>query len=466
MISMRRAAYLFVWTPLLIGISPACASIEFSPSIQISQYWTDNRELTADELSQEDTITEIQPEIALTLTSRRHRGELEARYQHLTYRRADETRSFQQYNASTNSELSSDLLFLDLAANRTQSAISEQQAVAANNLSLISNRTDVSTYNINPYLLKQWSSRWRSRIDYNYRDTRFEIAGINDSQTQMFTALTSYGGNGAIFSVDLSFNGVRTESQLSTRPAEFDELRLDSRYQMNATWAWLLNVGYEEGRYDRATTEKTRGGFGEVGFETMPTRKITLNGLIGERYFGNTASLRLLYRYNLRTGVEVGYRTDITQSAIEINRASVQTGVIAQFDNLGDTFLANEVFKVRRSDARIYFQWARSRGELLASHEIRDFQLSLNQEIIDSVVANWNWSITAKSSLDLELSVLDRELNNQVGDDRLNYALVRIESKSTKMVSIGGEYSISSRSGAAIQAYRQQQVGLFVNVLF
>ena len=100
--SMWRVVYLSIGASLLPGISPACASIEVSPSIQISQYWTDNRELTADELSQEDTITEIQPEIALTLTSRRHRGELEARYQYLTYRRADETRNFQQYNASTN----------------------------------------------------------------------------------------------------------------------------------------------------------------------------------------------------------------------------------------------------------------------------------------------------------------------------------------------------------------------------
>ncbi len=465
-ISMRRAAYLFVWTPLLVGVTPAAASIEIIPSVLVSQYWSDNLSLAADELREGGAITDVSPGVAVTMRSRRHRGVLDARYQHLSYRRSGETRGFQQFSASTNSELAADFLFLDLAANRTQSAISDQQAVAANNLSLTSNRTDVSTYSINPYLLKQWSSHWRTRVDYAYRDTRFNAVSANDSQTESFTALASYAESGDILSFDLSFNAVRTESQLSSRPAEFDEVRLNSRYQMNPNWAWLLNVGYEEDRYDRATVETTRGGFGEIGFEAMPTRKISINALIGEHYFGDTAALRLLYRYNLRTGFEAGYRTDITQSAIEVNRANAPATVISLFDNLGDNFLLNEVFEIRRSDVRAYYQWARSRGEISAYHEIRNFQLSLNREVIDSVAANWNWSMTAKSTLEVALSVRDRTPNTQPESDRLTYALVRIESQPRRMISVGGEYSVTSRSGSAIQEYRQQLIGLFVNVVF
>ncbi len=467
MMSMWRAAYLFVWASLLAGLSPVQASIEIEPSITASQYWTDNRELVAEELSQEDVITEIQPEIKLTLSSRRHRGELAASYQHLTYHRANETRSFQQYRASTNSALLPDLLFLDLSADRVQSTISQLGAVAANNRTLSTNRTDVSTIGIRPYLVKQWDSRWRSRIDYDYQDIKYKSTTLNDSQLQEITALTEYGGSGDNIRINLSYNGVRSESDRVTTPAEFDEVRLDTRYQMNRTWAWLLNIGYEKDSYDRSTIEKTQGGFGEIGVELSPTRKIVVNATIGERYFGDTASLRLLYRYNLRTGIEMSYRKDITQTALELNRneeTSVASPVV--FDGLGNTFLVTEVFKTRRSNALFYYQWVRSRGELSASREIRDFQLGLNQEVVDFVEASWNWSVTAKSTLDLAFSVRDRETDGQIGKDRLSYLSMRVETRPTRSVSMGGEYSITRRAADIAQRYREQQAGLFVSMLF
>jgi len=465
--SMWRAALLIVWSSLLAGISPVQANIELTPSITASQYWTDNRELATEKLSQEDAITEIKPEIRLTLSSRRHRGELGASYQHLTYHRANETRSFQQYRASTNSELFPDLLFLDLSAGRVQSAITQLDAVAVNNRTLSTNRTDVSTVGIKPYLVQQWNSRWRSRIDYDYQDIKYKSTLLTDSRVQEVIALTEYGGRGDNISVNFSYNRVRAESDGITTPSEFDEIRLDTRYQVNRAWTWLLNGGYEEDRYERSTVEKTEGGFGEVGVEFSPTRKIAVSGTIGERYFGDTASLRLLYQYNSRTGIEMSYRKDITQTAIELNRnGESDEATPAAFDRLGNTFLVTEVFKTRSSNALFYYQWARSRGELSGYREIRDFQLGLNQEVVDFVAASWNWSMTAKSSLDLALSVRDRETDSQIGKDRLSYVSMRVETLPTRSVSIGAEYSITRRAADIAPRYREQQAGLFISMLF
>ncbi len=464
---MWRAAYLFVWSSLWLGLMPAQANIEIAPSITASQYWTDNRELTAEELSQEDSITEIQPEITLILTSRRHRGELGASYQHLTYHRANETRSFQQYRASTNSELFPDLLYLDLSANRAQSAVSQLDSIAANNRTLSTNRTDISTIGIRPYLVKQWNSRWRSRINFDYQDIKYKSTELNDSQLQEVTALTEYGGSGDNISVNLSYNGVRVESDGVTTPSEFDEIRVDTRYQMNRAWAWLLNAGYEEDRYERSTIEKTKGGFGEIGAEFLPTRKIVVSGTFGERYFGDTASLRLRYQYNSRTGVEASYRKDITQTTLELNRSGTSgEATPAVFDGLGNTFLVTEVFKTRSSNALFYYQWARSRGELSGSREIRDFQLGLNQEVVDFVAASWNWSITAKSTLDLAFSVRDRETVSLPGKDRLSYLSMKVETRPVRSVSMGGEYTITRREADIALSYREQQVGLFIRMLF
>ncbi|VAW90507.1 hypothetical protein MNBD_GAMMA17-1995 [hydrothermal vent metagenome] len=464
---MWRAAYLFVWSSLWMGVMPAQANIEIIPSILASHYWTDNRELTVDALSEKDSITEIKPEVTLILTSRRHRGELGASYQYLTYQRADETRNFQQYRASTNSELLSELLFLDLSADRVQSAVSQLGAVAANNRTLSTNRTDVSTVGIKPYLVKQWNPRWRSRIDYDYQDIKYKSTELTDSQVQEITALTEYGGRGDNISVNLSYSGVRVESDRVTTPTELDEIRLDTRYQMNSTWTWLLNAGYEEDRYERSTVEKTEGGFGEIGAEFLPTRKIVVSGTIGERYFGDTASLRLLYQYNSRTGVEASYRKDITQTSIELNRSgTLDETTPAAFDGLGNTFLVTEVFEIRRSNALFYYQWPRSRGELSGYREIRDFQLSLNQEIVDFVTASWNWSMTAKSSLDLAFSIRDRETVSLPGKDRLSYVSIKVETAPIRSVSMGGEYTITKREADIALSYREQQVGLFIRMLF
>ncbi len=462
-----RAACLFFCSSLWMGMMPAQANIEIIPSILASHYWTDNRELTAEELSQEDSITEIKPEVTLILTSRRHRGELGASYQHFTYRRANESRSFQQYRASTNSELFSDLLFLDLSANRVQSAVSQLGAVAANNRTLSTNLTDISTVGIRPYLEKQWNPRWRSRIDYDYQDIKYKSIELADSQVQEITALTEYGGRGDNISINLSYNGVRVESDRVTTSTAFDEIRLDTRYQMNSTWTWLLNAGYEKNRYERSTVGKTEGGFSEVGTEFSPTRKIVVNGTIGERYFGDTASLRLLYQYNLRTGVEVSYRKDITQTSIELNRSEISDEATpAVFDGLGNTFLVTEVFNIRSSNVLFYYQWARSRGELSGSRQIRDFQLGLNQEIVDFVEASWNWSMTAKSSLDLAFSIRDREIVRQPGKDRLSYVSMKVETRPIRSLSMGGEYTITRREADVALSYREQQVGLFIRMLF
>lgn len=460
-----RSFHLIVASLLLSFSNPAVlyASIEIVPAIGGSHYWTNNRSLAVDELREEDTITEIRPEIALTMESRRHRGVLDASYQHLTYHQANETRSFQQYRASTNSELTPGLFYLDLSADKIQTAISPQAVVGTNNLSLTTNRTDVQTSTVHPYLLKQWNPRWQSRVDYSYRDNSFESNQLTDSQVQEFTVMTRYGATDDEIQVTLSYDGVRSESDNVALPAEFDEIRLDTRYQMNKYWAWLLNAGYEEDRYQASTIEKTEGGFGEVGAEIVPTSKIVIYGTVGERYFGDTASLRIQYQYNSRTGGDIGYRKDVTQNAIELNRI---IGAQSQFGVLFDPVLLTEVFEIKRSDARLYYEWAKSRGELSGYHEIRDFQLTQNQEIIDYIEAVWAWSITAKSRLDLEISMQERESENLSGKDRLNYALMRIETNPMRQVSMGGEYSQSRRTVDFAQSYREQQVGIFVRVLF
>ncbi len=451
---------------LLVTFSSAYAKVEIVPTLLTTYSWTDNLSLAIDALQEEEMVTEIRPEVTLNLESRRHRGTLNTSFQHFTYQRRDETRELQQYRARTNSMLVTDMLYLNFSADRSQRAASEQGVVAVNNVALISNRTDVSSFNVNPYLLKRWSPYWKSTIDYSYREINDESSATNNSQTQELTGMLSYGRGGEPLSMDLSYRGVRVGVERNLRPTELNEIRLDTHYQMSSILALLLNAGYEEDQYNRATTEKTQGGFGEVGVELLPTRKVSVSGTVGERYFGNTAFLQLLYRYNRETGVEIGYRKDITQTAVESTSSELQLGVGGQFDELNNTFLTTEVNKTRRTNIRFYYQRAKSRGELSGYYVIRDFQLSLNREVVDFIAATWSWSVTARSTVDIDFSIRGREIDNQVGEDRLQYARLKFQTIPRKNVSIGGEYGVTKRSGSAFQNYRQQQLGVFVNLSF
>lgn len=451
---------------LVVTQTTVQASIEITPAVLISQYWTDNRSLAADDQREAETITEIQPELTLQLDSRRHQAMLNARYQYLAYRRADETREFQQYSAASSSILAPDLLFIDLAASKFQSAVSQQDVVAANNLSLISNRTDVSSYNIHPYLSKQWSPRWRSRIDYNYNDIRYETAQFNDRQTQELKGQVGYGQSGGKIQVDLSYKTLKSENDLLVNANKFDEIRLDTRYQVNNSWALLFNAGYEDNQYESASAVKTEGGFGEVGVEVNPTRKIVFRGVVGDRYYGNSSMLSLQYNYSNQAGLEIGYRKELTLRAASLLQSGVQPGVDNQINALSDTFLSSEVYRSERSDVRLYYQWTKSRGEILAYRQKRGFQLSLGKEVVDYVGVSWDRDIMTKSMMEIDLVMRDRAFDSQPGDDRLLSAQMRLLTNPTKNVSLGGAYGMTSRSGGAFQSYKQQQFSLFARVAF
>lgn len=440
------------------------ANVEITPSISSTLRWTDNRSLTSGELQEEDIITQVQPELTLSVDSRRHQVMLNTSYQYFTYYKANETREFQQYHASTTSELVDDLLFFDFIASKSQNAALQQNTVAADNFSLTTNRTNVESIAVHPFLLKQWTPRWRTQVDYNYKENNYKAVGLEDNQVQGVTALMGYDDED--LRMDLSYSGTKTESDRLVTPANFNEVRLNTHYQVNGSWAWLLNAGYEDNQYEQVTSEKTKGSFGEVGLEVALTRKITFNGMIGERYFGNTSSLRLLYTYNRESGLEIAHRNDITQKAVGLLQSAEPAAAVNQFNGLENISLLTEVYKVSRSHVRIYTQWPRSRGELMAIREIRDFQLSLNREKVNSVTANWRWTITAKSTLKIDLSLRDRAIDNQPGNDRLLYTLMKLETQPIKNFLMGGEYGVSSRSGGAFQAYRQSQFGLFAKIIF
>jgi len=466
-VKIRNALYALLGGALSFFVSyESYAEIKFSPALQIAHYWTDNRSLAVDALREEDEIIKVQPAIALELNTRRHEVELVSTYKYLVYRQANESREFQEYLAKSSSILVSELLFLNLAADKSSQTASQQDVVAFDSLSLIGNRTDTSSYKINPYLVKNWGALWRTKINYNYMNTQYDTALINNSQAQELTGLLGYGDIGDKIRFDLSYMKVKTESDSVVVETEFDEIRLETFYQVNTYWIWLLNVGYENNGYDLASGGKTEGGYGEIGAEWMPTRKVTLSGTIGEHYYGNSASLRILYQYNKQSGAEVEYRNELTQQSVQLIQSGASAVASNQLDAFVNTFLATEVYEIRHSRIRLYYQLTRSLASLTMDRKVRDFQLSLNQEIVDEVQASWSWNIAPKSVLAISTAVRDREVDGQIGSDRLLFSNLKLQTSPVKNVLLGGEYGVMSRSAEALTSYKQSKVGLFASISF
>lgn len=306
---------------LVLGATPACAlDWDFQPSVGARATYTDNVNQRATN-SQDALILSVAPGFGLrSKGSRRVQASLQYGLSAVNRFGGDTDNDlFHNLNAVGKAELVEDFLYLDASARVSQELISllGSTADASTNSS---NRTNVGTYLLSPYVRKRFGTFAHAEVRTTASGAIFGDSAASNSSVRALTANLSSGTRFDDLNWALDYS-IRKANNRNTRDTTFERASVHLGYALSRKFRVFGTLGQDKNDYLSSTS--TDGSSYSVGFGWSPSRRTNLEASVGERYFGRTFSLSgshrtRLSRWNVRYAEDV---SDITQQFLEQSSA-------------------------------------------------------------------------------------------------------------------------------------------------
>jgi uncharacterized protein (PEP-CTERM system associated) len=311
-----RLAPLAAASALLACASCHAADWKFTPSIGLTETWTDNVNLQSDALAKGQFVTESTPGFVLATNGPRLKLAASSQWHFFAYR--DKTipdihDSQRQYQLDARATVLDELLFLDAAASGGPQGISAfGPQPGASNLYALGNRTEVNTWRISPYLRQ----RFGSNADLTLRYTR---DGVDTGVRNLFGSSVGSNVNLDLASGKawhtLGWGLTYSRQDLDNKlygASSSQNAAANLRYRLSSTLSATASGGYDKFDY-QALGGRTAGRSWTVGTIWTPSQRTTVQASAGRRYFGQTGSLLASLR-SRRSVWSVSYSDDVTTS--------------------------------------------------------------------------------------------------------------------------------------------------------
>ncbi len=336
---------------LLLLATPCVGAAEWkiTPSLGLAEIYSDNVSLRPLGQERSEFITQVTP--GLTITGDGRRLKLRANYemQNFAYAREGDFSSNHQFLGNADAELVDGLFFLNGKASVSQQSISPFDIQAASAANTGSNRTDIKTYSVSPYLRHRFGSTADTELRYTHDAVASNTDGLLDSRS-----------NGIRFNVDSgdAFRTLGWGLQYNLQHTDYDNansLRMEEasgslRYLLTPRFALTTTVGYEKNNY-LSLGEQPQGAFWQAGLAWAPSIRTNLEASAGRRFYGKSYSLTFNHRAR-NTVWSIGYDDQIstTQSQFAV---PVTTDTAAFLDQLWQTSIPDAALRQQVVDAFI-----------------------------------------------------------------------------------------------------------------
>ncbi len=280
------------------------------PTFSANATLTNNVNLSATD-KESDLIIGVSPGIQMGGQSGRVRGFLNYALTGNFYARNDDSSSFTNFlNASVNAEAVENWLFIDANASISQQFISpfgtQSPNVGLNN----SNRTEVTTVNVAPYVQGQIAGQvnYVGRAFYTFTDSGTSQA----ANSTVWGALLGFDSTTRWSRLSWGLDFTYREAKFSGQRSEFDQLNvLSLNYAVTPELRVSVRGNVETSNLTTFDTETTSGWGGGLRWTPSPRTNLVLE--YDQRVFGNSH----LFSFD--------YRTPRTVWAIS-NRQGLSTG--------------------------------------------------------------------------------------------------------------------------------------------
>jgi uncharacterized protein (PEP-CTERM system associated) len=295
----KRADRALLLTPLALAallLSAECrADVKFTPSIGVSETYSDNPGLQRDEEAHGQWISEATP--AFTLTSHTHRLRLSAfgEWHFYGYQDKNTPRTHdreRRYSANADATLIDDLLSLQTGASGSRQAISAFGPRFTAPYST-ANRTDIQTWSISPVLQHRFgsSAELQARLTRDAVTTEGEgngaAFGDSHSTTGLVNLFSPSGANKFGWSLQYMHQNLDT-NRFGSSIAKNATANL--RYRFTSDWSAVASVSHESYEYP-AVNSRTSGPRYVAGVIWTPSIRTSIDARLGHGYLGKTGSL-------------------------------------------------------------------------------------------------------------------------------------------------------------------------------
>lgn len=280
-----------------------------TPRLYTSESYIDN--VTLASISPlDDFITEITPGVSMRADGARLKLNLDYNYQILRYAyNSNFNMENSQLQGGSTATIVKDLFFVDARGNIGQQQINPAGRVSNSNLNVTGNRATITTYGISPYLRHHLGPYADSEVRYDFDNVsnsgNNSAANANVNQavnsiTGDSTTFTSYLKSGRYFQRlpwRVEYSKSETTGQSSTASnATFEKYSGELSYVINRKYRINGTGGYDNNTYS-SSQGGTSGPYWTLGGTWTPSLRTELTAAFGQRYFGNTFSMKATHRH-------------------------------------------------------------------------------------------------------------------------------------------------------------------------
>lgn len=441
------------------------ANWTITPSLALSETYTDNISLAPDDEKTHDFVTLINPGLSVRGEGDRLKLALDYSLQEFLYARSEEgSRTFHQLDSSINSELVQDWFFVDGGVARTQQAISPAGAIPLDNFSLTGNRANVTTYSISPYVRHKFGNFATGRLVYRYdrvTDDR-DILDNAENQQILVGAESEESFDRLGWRADYTHQKFDGTHRLGVT---IDRTNLELRYKATGSVTLLGIGGYENYNYDQAVPVDGDGGsYWSVGAEWQATTRTLLRVTGGRRFFGNTASVLLRHQMH-RTALELSYIEDVVTFPETLTTRLIYepTGDVIN-PVLVNPVLTQEAYLSKRFVTTVSGKTAKTSYSLGIFDENRDYQVSGMHEDVVGGDALWSWQFAPRTEFHVKGGGRNRDVD---GTDNIWYAGTGVVYKLSRNADTTLEYQHADRNAEGTSVdYTQNVISATVKFVF
>jgi uncharacterized protein (PEP-CTERM system associated) len=313
---------------MLLAAFPAQAQWSVTPTLLVSEIWTDNVNLTDDATAYSDLITQVSPGITVRNRSRRLTVDATAQVHGFAYLHDSDKRNLSDpgvigqnldtqdtqstYRGSLQGELARDLLFIEASASRGQQNISAFGPRTGNDLYSNRNRTEIDSWSISPYLTHRFGSAASGVLRY----TRDSVGGgeaLGYNGTGGDTIMATLTSGTGFRTVGWGVNYIKQDLGGGEYGNSSNEsLTTNLRYIINQRLSLLANAGYDRYEYE-GLGDGDQGANWSLGFAWSPSLRTNVQATLGRHFYGTTGTLSALHRSRYTTW-NISYDDVVTTS--------------------------------------------------------------------------------------------------------------------------------------------------------
>ncbi len=404
--AMRLFGVIFCFGSISTAYS---ANWQFQPYVGAAFIYTDNLFLRNDLLKEDDFVMRGDLGFALNNEDGRLTGSILYNFESFFYQSdSDLDNSFHQTDARLLGELVEENLFLALRGTYFQTIVDPEAPLPINNITPLSgNRTDIFTYEVNPYADLDVGDSAAVFLSYSYLKADFgdqqNLQGRVDDSERFKTILSLGSNDTPRYQWEVRYEDIEVKYDLSAFvDFKYEQALLDIGIPITGS---THLVGIYGGESD-ITVDPAGGGldseYWQAGFRYNGGASNALEARAGQRYFGDS----YFFQWNFKGAIISADASYVEQPSTLGRQQNLRPFLVPDPEPdegvIRSSRISGEHYLDKTFNAQITASGSRSAVTFYYTDTTQEFETSPDDETLVLAGVRWNYQVGPRTDLTLQ----------------------------------------------------------------